>query len=58
MAKPEDLKTESIKVSTPIGDIESDSGSHSLDLITIVGLIAILYIGKKLADRYIFNTRS
>ena len=55
MAKPEDLKTESIKVSTPIGDIESDSGSHSLDLITIVGLIAILYIGKKLADRYILN---
>ena len=46
-------KTESIKVETPIGGIESDSGSHIVDIITIVGIIVMLYVGKKLVDRYI-----
>ena len=41
-----------IKVQTPLGSIESDSGSHSLDILTIVGVIAILYIGKKLVDKF------
>ena len=41
-----------LKVQTPLGSIESDSGSHTLDILTIVGVIAILYIGKKLVDKY------
>ena len=53
MVKPP--KIESIKVETPLGSVESDSGNHGIDIITIVGIIVILYIGKKLVDRYILK---
>ena len=43
-----------IKVQTPLGSIESDSGNHGLDILTIVGVIVVLYIGKKLVDKF-FN---
>ena len=42
-----------MKISTPIGALESDSGNHIVDVITIVGVIAVLYIGKKLVNKYI-----
>ena len=42
-----------IKVETPLGSIESDSGNHIFDILTIVGVIAVLYIGKKLIDKFI-----
>ena len=41
-----------IKIETPLGSIESDSGNHGLDILTIVGVIAVLYIGKKLVDKF------
>ena len=41
-----------LKVETPLGSIESDSGNHTLDILTIVGVIAVLYIGKKLVDKF------
>ena len=41
-----------LKVETPLGSLESDSGSHTLDILTIVGVIAVLYIGKKLVDKF------
>ena len=41
------------KVETPIGTLESDSGNHMIDVITIVGVIALLYIGKILVNKYI-----
>ena len=41
-----------LKVQTPLGSIESDSGNHTLDILTIVGVIAVLYVGKKLVDKY------
>ena len=45
-------KLESFKVETPIGTLESDSGSHIVDVISVVGVIGILYIGKKLLGKY------
>ena len=42
-----------LKVQTPLGSIESDSGSHALDILTIVGVIAVLYVGKKLVDKLV-----
>ena len=42
-----------IKVETPLGSIESDSGNHGLDILTIVGVIAVLYVGKKLVDKLV-----
>ena len=47
------LQTKSVKVDTPFGGIESDSGSHTIDILTIVLVIVALYVGKKLVDRYI-----
>ena len=47
-----------IKVETPLGSIESDTGNHTLDNLTIVGLIAVLYIGKKLVDKFFKKTFS
>ena len=41
-----------LKVETPLGSLESDSGNHALDILTIVGVIAVLYIGKKLVDKF------
>jgi hypothetical protein len=41
-----------IRIETPIGAIESDSGSHIMDGVTIVILILLLYTGKKIVDKY------
>ena len=43
----------SVRIETPIGAIESDSGSHILDGVTIVVIISVLYIVKKLVDKLI-----
>ena len=51
-AMPPTKSIQRLKVQTPLGSIESDSGSHSLDILTIVGVIAVLYIGKKLVDKF------
>jgi hypothetical protein len=44
---------QSIRIETPMGAIESDSGNHAIDSITIIIIIAVIYIGKKLIDKYI-----
>jgi len=43
----------SFKVETPMGSLESDSGSHVVDVASIIFVVAVLYIGKKLIGRYI-----
>ena len=45
-------KLESFRVETPMGALESDSGNHAIDMISVVGVIVILYVGKKLLGRY------
>ena len=42
-----------MKIETPMGTLESDSGNHFIDVISIIGVIAVLYIGKKLVNKYI-----
>ena len=42
-----------MSIETPIGTVESDSGNHMIDIISIVGVIAVLYVGKKLVDKYL-----
>lgn len=57
--KPDTLITEQppvykkMSIETPIGTVESDSGNHMIDIISIVGVIAIVYVGKKLVDKYL-----
>ena len=41
-----------IRVETPMGAIESDSGNHIMDGITVVAIILVLYVSKKLIDKY------
>ena len=41
-----------LKVQTPLGSIESDSGNHTLDILTIVGVVLVMYVGKKLVDKF------
>ena len=40
-----------IRLEIPVGAIESDSGNHIVDGITVVSIILALYLGKKLVDR-------
>ena len=47
------LTSKKMSLETPIVKIESDSGSHMFDLFSIIFLIAVLYIGKKLVDKYL-----
>ena len=44
----EPKKLESVKIETPLGTIESDSGNHAVDVATVLGIVIILYILKKL----------
>ena len=44
-------KPKSIKIETPIGSIESDSGNHLIDIITVLGVILLVFIGKKILER-------
>ena len=47
------LQSKKMSIETPIGKIESDSGNHMIDVISIMGVIAILYVGKKLVYKYL-----
>ena len=47
------LQSKKMSIETPIGTIESDSGNHYLDILSIIIVITVLYVGKKLVDKYI-----
>tara|TARA_R100000781_G_scaffold54062_1_gene35361 strand:- start:1559 stop:1753 length:195 start_codon:yes stop_codon:yes gene_type:complete len=47
------LQSKKMSLETPIGTIESDSGNHYLDIFSITLVIGMLYVGKKLVDKYI-----
>ena len=40
-------KLESFRVETPMGALESDSGNHMVDVISVVGVIILIIILKK-----------
>ena len=41
-------KTKQFKIQTPIGSVESDSGSHFVDILSVVGIIVLCFVLKKL----------
>ena len=47
------LQSKKMSIDTPIGKIESDSGSHVFDLFSIIFVIGVLYVGKKFIDKVI-----
>ena len=50
----EEMMPKKIRLEIPVGAIESDSGDHLLDILGIVFIVLMLYIGKKLID-VLFN---
>ena len=48
----ERYKAKSFKVETPLGSMESDSGNHVIDIISVVAVIGILYLAKHMLGRY------
>ena len=57
MAMQDTLQSKKMSIETPIGKLESDSGKHYLDIASIIFVIAVLYIGKKIIDRTIKDFR-
>ena len=51
------LTAKKVKVETPFGSLESDSGNHFIDIISVIIIIAVLYTGKKILDRCIKDFR-
>ena len=41
-------KIESFKVETPIGSFESDSGNHMVDVISVIAVIFVVFLFKKM----------
>ena len=46
-------KTESVKIQTPIGSIESDSGNHFVDVMTAIGTMLAIMVLKKIISKYV-----
>ena len=47
------LMSKKMSIETPIGKLESDSGNHYLDIISIIVVIGVMYAGKKIIDKVI-----
>ena len=47
------LQSKKMSLETPIGKLESDSGNHFIDIISVVEVIILLYVGKKLIGKYL-----
>ena len=47
------LQSKKMSIETPLGKIESDSGNHYLDVASIIIVIGVMYIGKRLINKYI-----
>ena len=46
-------KTKKMTIVTPIGSIESDSGSHFNDFLSIVGVMVIFLVLRYLLKKYV-----
>ena len=47
------LQSKKMSIETPMGTLESDSGNHYIDVASVIFVISVLYIGKKLVDKYL-----
>ena len=44
----EPKKIESVRIETPLGSLESDSGNHTVDVLTIGAFILVGYLLKRM----------
>ena len=47
-------KTQKVRIETPIGTVESDSGNHLVDIGTVLGFVVFLYLIRKLMKKFMF----
>ena len=47
------IEERQFSIETPVGSIKSDSGSHTLDVVSVVGVVAILWVGKIIIKKVI-----
>ena len=47
-------KVKKVRIETPIGAIESDSGNHLVDIGTVLGFVVFLYLIRKLMKKFMF----
>ena len=47
-------KTQKVRIETPVGVIESDSGNHLVDIGTVLGFVVFLYLIRKLMKKFMF----
>ena len=45
-------KPNQFKIETPIGSVESDSGNHLVDVGTVVAVIVVLFVIKRLVGKW------
>ena len=45
-------KPQQFKIETPIGSVESDSGNHLVDVGTVVAVIVVIFIAKRLIGKW------
>jgi len=45
-------KPQQFKIETPIGSVESDSGNHMVDVGTVIAVIVVIFIAKKLIGKW------
>ena len=46
-------QTKKMTIVTPVGSIESDSGNHFKDVFSVVFVIVVLYLLKKVISKYV-----
>jgi len=46
-------QTKKMTIVTPMGSLTSDSGSHFVDVITVLGAVLAIMILKKLVSKYV-----
>ena len=44
---------QSVRIEGPIGAIEVDSGNNVIDGTMVIIIILVLYVGKKIIDKYV-----
>jgi len=47
------MEDREFRIETPVGSITSDSGNHFVDIISVVGVIILLYVCKKIIGKYL-----
>ncbi len=46
-------QTKKMTIVTPMGSIESDSGNHFIDVLTILGFVVAIILMKKIISKYV-----